>query len=193
MSDANSDLSQQWESAIASVKLDMERGRKILDFFSDKLTPADRSIILRSDKLRAYILGLAEFVRISRSITASILDILCLEINRGLHESSSSWNTGKLIKSALLIEEAWDDICSKALDVRVFPETPQLESIEEIRSHYLNIETGETDDLCQLTLQPLKMHGEGQGPRSAVKWNGKQYLECAANFLANRLSQQACV
>lgn len=192
MSDANSDLSQQWERAISSIKLDVERGKKILDFFSRRLTPDDRTIIVRSEKLRTYILGLAEFVRISRSIMASIHDILCLEISRGLHESSSNWNTDKLITSALLIEEAWDHICSKALDFGVFSERPQLESIEEIRSHYLNVETGETYELCQLTLQPLEM-GEEQGTRSAVMLNGKQYLVCAANFLANGLSQQVCV
>lgn len=193
MSDGNSDLSQQWERAISSVKLDVERGKKILDFFSGKLTPDDRTIIVRSEKLRTYILGLAEFVRISRSIMASIHDILCLEISHGLHESSSNWNTDKLITSSLLIEEAYDDICSKALDFGVLSERPQLESIEEIRSHYLNFETDETDELCQLTLQPLEMHFEEQGTRSAVMLNGKQYLVCAANFLANRLSQQVCV
>eukprot|EP00804_Cyclotella_cryptica_P010594 CCRYP_015171-RB/>CCRYP_015171-RB protein AED:0.01 eAED:0.01 QI:558/1/1/1/1/1/3/180/1682 len=189
LSDTNSDVSQQWENTMSCVKTDLERGRKILEFFSDRLTPADRSILLRSEKLRNHVLGLAEFVRISRSITASVQDIFCLEINGGFHESSSDWNKGKFIMNTSFIEEAWGDVCSKALDMGILSETPQLESIDEIRSRYLCIENGELGELCQLTLQPLYNDGKNQGTRSTVKWKGKKYMSCAANFLANRLSQ----
>ena len=193
LSDVNSDLSQQWENVISSVKIDLERGEKILDIFSGCLTPADRSIILQSEKLRVYILGLGEFVRISRSIMASMRDILCLDINSEVLESSSDWTKGKFFTNTLCIEEAWGNICSKALDLGVLSETPQLESIDEIRSHYLNLASGEQDDLCQLTLQPLNNDGKSQGTKSTVKWDGKQYMSCAANFLANRLPQLAYV
>lgn len=183
----NPDLSQQWESVISSVKSDLERARKILDFFSDRLSSEDRSIILRSKKLSIHVLGLAEFVGVSRYITSSLYDILCLDINGGVDNLPQEWKESKLIANLTAIDEVWLDVYSVAIELGIIPETPRLESTDEIRARCLQCHAVE---LCHLTLQPISRSAQNQGTRSYVTWKGNHYMAASANFLANRLSQQ---
>jgi hypothetical protein len=189
LADKNSDLSDQWENSVSAIKSDLERGQKILDFFAVRLSSNDRSMIVRSEKLSSHILGLSEFVRVARHIMASLYDILCLEVSGGESDSAClEYNKGKFMNTMKCIEMAWHDVSSKALDLGILTDVPALESVDDIRARYLNSESS-LDELCRFTLQPLSK-GD-QRTRSSVTMNGKQYMACSANFMANRLSRQA--
>lgn len=179
-------LPEKWENAISTIKSDVERGQKILDFFAEKLSPNDKSIMLRSDKLSNHFLGLAECVRLARYIKASLSEMLCLEVKSVQGPTFSEYSKSKFMASFESIDNAWSVILLKALDLGILDEAPQLASVDDIRVRCANIEHS---DLCQFTLQPLS--DQNQGTSSTVTWNGKQYMACAANFLANRLSNQA--
>ena len=177
-------LCKNWENAITTIKSDLERGQKILDFFATKLSSNDKSIILQSHKLSNHFLGLAEFVRITRYMMATLHDLLCLEIDGTLPEYR---HNSMFTTHISAIDKLWSVISPKALDLGILTEAPLLKSVQEIRMLYLNPESTEKYELCQLTLQPL-LSDENRGTCSTVTKNGKQFMACAANFLAHRLS-----
>ena len=174
-------LCKKWETVISTINGDLERGQKILDFFATKLSSNDRSIILQSIKLSNHFLGLSEFVRITRYIMATLHDLLCLETDGTL----PTYHKSIFITHIEAIDKSWSAISMKALDLGILSEAPLLKSVQEIRMRYLNCESTEQYELCQLTLQPL-LSGENQGTSSTVTKDGKQYMACAANFLAHR-------
>ena len=174
-----------WKNVIISaVENDLQKGNKIMDYLSNSLSSKDRASIIKSSKFRDLIYGLAEFVRVVRSITATIGDLLCVEKNIDVRESSlSQWNDNAIIFDAIVIENLWCDITSKAVALGISP-VPQLESVVEIRARAINFDVPKKGTFCQLTLRPLE---EGSCTQSPVVWNGKKYMACAANFCANRV------
>eukprot|EP00970_Alexandrium_tamarense_P014555 scaffold4186_cov103-Alexandrium_tamarense.AAC.16 len=183
----NSSLNDQWKTLITNVKSDLERGIKILDFAAN-LTVEDRSIVVKTAKLLNHFSGLAEFVRIVRSIAATIGDVLCLDESIELQRASLlDWNNNAIVSGAVVIEELWSEIRSKAADLVILP---QLESVAEIRARVL---THVGNDMCQLTLQPLSSEksGESTSTSSPVQWNGMKYMACSANFWANNISPKS--
>ena len=181
-----SDLSRQWENAVTSIIIDLERGNEILDVFASKLSSDDRSIILKSDKLSNYILGLSEFVRVARYIMASMKDILCLAFNNRPSSAVSEYNKGKFMTNFTSIDNVWHNLSSKALDLGILSDLPSLPSVDEIRTRYLNADLGGKEKLCQWTLQPLNECDKWTS--SVVTMGSKQYMTCAANLLTNRLA-----
>jgi len=174
-----------WKNVIISaVENDLRKGNKIMDNLSNSLSPKDRACIIKSRKFRDHIYGLAEFVRVVRSITATIGDLLCVDKHIGLRESSlSQWKDNAIIFDAIVIENLWSDITSKAVALGISP-VPQLESVVEIRARAINFDVPKKGSFCQLTLRPLE---GGSCTQSPVVWNGKKYMACAANFCANRV------
>lgn len=177
---------ERWASIVGTVKSDVERGQKVMDYISKALPASDRAIILKSSKLRNHILGLAEFVRIVRCIAATIADVFCLRENIDLNPSHlPEWNDNPIIADAIAIETLWSEISSRAVDLDVLSHPPQLESVVDIRSVASVSNVTQKADLCHLTLQPF---AQKICTQSAVDWNGNKYMACAANFLVNRMS-----
>jgi len=181
-----------WKNVIIStVESDLQRGNRILDYVSNSLSSADRAFIIKSRKLRDHICALAEFVRVVRSITATIGELLCVDKKVDVQESTlPQWNDNAIIADAIVIEYLWSEIISKAVALGIVSYVPQLESVVEIRARALSFYNArEKDEFCQLTLQPLV--GGTSCTRSPVVWNGKKYMACAANFCANRVPEHA--
>ncbi len=173
-----------WKRVIIAVEHDMQKGSKMMDSLANNQSAVDREIIIKSKKLRAYICGLAEFVRLVRSITASIGDLLCVANDIEVHETTlSQWNNDVMIADAIVIEYLWLRIASEAVALRIMSQVPHLESVVEIRNQF-NFTATQKDDVCQLTLRPRV---GGSCTQTSVLWNGKRYMACAANFCANRM------
>jgi hypothetical protein len=173
-------LVEDWKNVISA---DLQKGNKIMDHLSSSLSSKDRVCIIKSRKFQDHIFGLAEFVRVVRSITATIGDLLCVEKNIDVRQSTlSQWNDNAIIADAIVIDYLWSESSSKARALGIST-VPQLESVVEIRARAINFEVSKKGTFCQLTLRPLEGESRTQSP---VVWNDKEYMVCAANFCANR-------
>ena len=187
-------LCQHWKSVIDAVKSDLGRGKTTLEYFSSNLSVTDKGPILKSRKLSNYIAGLAELVRVVRSIVATIGDIFCVNENIDLQRATlSDWNRNVLVADAIVVEDLWSEIHSKAVDLGIAALTFELESVIEIRARALNLDVDRKEDFCQLTLQPLETAMNKNIPctQSPVIWNGKKYMACSANLWVNKICQQS--
>jgi len=170
---------------IGAVENDLRRGIKIADYLDKKLSSNDRAIVVKSRKLCDHISGLAEYVRIVRSIAATIGELLGVNKNIDVKESTLiEWNDNSIIAEVIVVDYLWSELISKAVTLGIVSQAPKLESIVEIRARALSFDAYQNDNFCHLTLQPLE---EGTSTRSPVVWNGKNYMACAANFCANRM------
>merc|ERR1712194_128058 len=166
----------------------MGRTKKIMDYLSKNLSSNDRAIITKSRKLRDHISGLAELVRIIRSISATIGELLGVNKTTDVQESTlTKWNDNAIIADAIVIEYLWSELISKALTLEILSQAPTLESVVEIRARgTLSFGNApQKKDFCQLTLQPFDAEETGS-TRSPVVWNDKKYMACSANLCANR-------
>jgi hypothetical protein len=171
-----------WKHIISVVEHDLQQGSKMMNHLANNISAADRAAIIKSVKLRDFIRGLAEVVRIVRSITATIGELLCTDKNIEVHESTlPQWNDEVIIADAIVIEFLWSQIIYIAIELRIISQPPQLETVIEIRN-----QSTEKADLCQLTLRSLL---GGSCTKSSVTWKDKKYMACAANFCANRMPE----
>jgi len=178
-------LAIDWQRIITSTEKDLQRGNKIMEYISNSLSSKDRLYIIKSRKLREYFSSLVECVRLVRLITATIGDLLCIDKDVEVQESTlSQWNNNAIVANAIIIEYLWIEIAAKAVENDIV--LPKLESVVEIRSRSGHpLDEHQANRLCQLTLQvPVKE--EGTCTKSSVMWNRKRYMACAANFCANR-------
>ena len=128
--------------------------------------------------LGALVAGLCEYVRVVRSITATLGDLLGVDVK----VDPTRWSKDMtLLQSALQVEELWTSVEHAAKELKLA--VPPLESVIEIRAKCLCYFFH--NNLCQLTLQPLFTKGT---TRSPVEWEGKVFMACAANFWSNRVS-----
>ena len=155
-----------------------------MKYISSSLSSNDRLYIIKSRKLRNYLSGLGECVRLVRLITATIGDLLCIDKDIEVQESTlSQWNNDAIVANAIVIEYLWIEIAAKAVENNIV--LPKLESVVEIRSRCPPLNARQVNHLCQLTLQVPVEEG-GTCTQSSVVWNGKKYMASAANFCANR-------
>ena len=189
LGDEFSKLAAEWNNVISAMEHDMRRGNKILDYILNNLSSRDRACIKKSRKIRDHILSLGEMVRLVRYITATIGELLCVDKNIEVQESTlSQWDDNAVIADAVVIDYIWSEIAVKA--ARMDIELPKLESVVEIRSAgALPFDSHQRGHFCELTLWPLTLK-EDVSTVSPVSWNGKRYMACAANFCANRLPVQ---
>jgi len=179
-------LMEHLASIVSTVKSDVERGQKIIEYISKTLPSSDRAIIFKSSKLQNHVLGLAEFVRVVRCIAATIADVFCLSDNIDLQASHlPEWNDNPIIADAITIETLWSEINSRVIELGVLPRPPQLETVVEIRGRANIATVQQKTDLCHLTLQPFV---DKPCTQSSVDWNGHKYMACAANLLLHRMS-----
>ena len=122
--------------------------------------------------------GLCKYAHVVRSITATLGDVLGVDVN----VDPTRWSKDMtVLQSALQLEELWTSVEHAAKELKLA--VPPFESVIEIRAeclcyffHY---------NLCQLTLQPLFINGTTKSP---VEWEGKVFIECAANSWSDRVS-----
>ena len=171
------ELAIDWQNIITSTEKDLQRGTKIMEYISNSLSSKDRSYIIKSKKLRDHFSSLGECVRLVRLIMATVGDLLCIDKDIEVQESTlSHWNNNAIIANAIVIEYLWSQIADKAVENDIV--LPKLENIVEIRSRSLPLD--KMDRLCQLTLRmPVE---EGTCTKSSVMWNGRRYMACAVNY-----------
>lgn len=128
--------------------------------------------------LGTLVAGLGEYVRVVRSITATLGDLLGVDVN----VDPTRWSKDMtVLQSSLQVEELWTSVEHAAKDLKLA--VPPLESVIEIRAKCISYFYH--NNLCQLTLQPLFTDGTTQSP---VEWEGKVFMACAANFWSNRVT-----
>lgn len=135
--------------------------------------------------LYVMIQGIAEYMRVTRSILASIGDLLLLDESAILTVDTwvSTWCSLSILEKALESETKWKDI-QKQLTNTPMP-VVTLSTIQEIRSDATRSQVGSVDTLCHLTFQPLRKKDKST-TKEEVSFQGKQFMACSANFLANR-------
>jgi hypothetical protein len=149
---------------------------------ADKLPKKDKEYACQH--LETYVDGLGEIVRVARSITATIGDLLMLESSSLLtiDTLSSSWCSLALLNDALEVEKLWKDIAELKSKLGLSNHR-NVESLVDIRSFQARLSPL---DLCHFTLQVLPTEQEQTSTKSGVKWEGRPFMACAANFLGNR-------
>jgi hypothetical protein len=176
-------ISSDWTTMISNARDELAMGLVLLHE-AKALRKEERAQVRSS--ISTMVSGLGEYVRVVRSIVATIGDILCLDAKTALSSDNweSSWHGLDMIKLALEVEDIWRSVESASKVLKLSIQT-SLDSLEGIRSQTLE----EHPVLCHLTLQPLVSCHEDT--RSRVDWDGKPFLACAANFYANRVSATA--
>jgi hypothetical protein len=124
--------------------------------------------------------GMAEYVRVTRFIVATVGDLMCVDPNVEFSSSTvpTAWGGLALLDLALDVETSWTKIqkVSRELGLSFI----QIEGVVEIRRSNVESEAA----LCELTLQ--RMPDSYQGTTKAqVEWGGKRFMACSANFWAN--------
>lgn len=177
-----------WEKVFSIVTEDTKQAHDILQ---ESLNLDEESRKSIRDRLRMYVLQIAEMVRVTRNISATIADILLVEPLSVLSDATlePSWGSLRIACKALDTEKAWKHLQDLALqhgivDPEEFQHFPSLVSIRSRRTEHV----GSTQTKrCFCTLQPLYPEDGNPQTTSAVKWKGNFYMACAANFLVNRI------
>jgi hypothetical protein len=164
-----------WKTIINIVRDELAMGSMLLE--EAKSLSGEQAVVVA---LATLVAGLAEYVRVVRSIMATLGDLLGEDVN----VDPTRWSKDMvLLQSAFQVEELWTSVQRAAKGSKLM--VPPLESVVEIRTKGL-LHFGDKD-LCQLTLQPLASTKNGT-TQSPVEWQGKVFMACAANFWSNRVS-----
>lgn len=173
-------LSSAWTRVVTVVRNELTMGLFLLQEAKGLSKESKKEV---KAPLGNMVSGLGEFVRVVRSIIATVGDIFCLDLQAPLSREffASSWQGLDIVQVALEVEESWKSIekLSRALGLSI---AARLETIQAIRTIAAD---AEWSSLCQLTLQPLS-HVENT--KNEVIWEGKPFMACAANFWSNRVS-----
>ena len=155
-----------------------------------EMVTEERDLVLK--KMETYFLGMGEFVRVCRSIAATIGDLLMLDPLALLTVDTlnSSWCSLVLLEDYLVVEQLWKKFKNLAKNVGIThgqESEYRLESLTEIRAQAVQ---GSDRPVCCFTLQPLSI--EPTLPtKTPLKWNDRPFMACAANLLANRIVSYA--
>ena len=133
-------------------------------------------------------------MRVSRSssIVASIGDMLLLDESAILNIDTwaSTWCSLSVLEKALDGEKKWKEIQKQLAKTPLAVVTAI--GVEEIRSNANNSHYGggggllsNANAFCHLTLQPLREKDKAT-TKAEVSFQGKCFMACSANFLANR-------
>ena len=138
--------------------------------------------------LSVMVRGLAEYMRVTRSIVASIGDVLLLDESAMLTVDTwtSTWCSLSVLEKALDCEKKWKEIQNQL--IRTPLGAVDTVSVEKIRSEANSPHAGTRDNanaFCHLTLQPLREKNKDT-TTDQVSFQGNSFMACSANFLANR-------
>ncbi len=188
----NCSIYQQWKIVISNVKDDLQIGTRVLTYLSANREKDDSKMILRSKKLRNYVVGLSECVRLLRFITATIGDLLCVDICFDFNSGTlNNWYNHRLIAEAQVIEELWVGLSSTAATIGLLSKSPELERVTDIRARVVPIDSASTNQrFCHLTLQPLCASGNESSHTDSVVITDKLYMACAAHYWMKRLKNK---
>ena len=175
--------SAYWQQAFEVLRDELLLGKSILLEAKD-LSPVDLGKV--NKPLLVMVTGLIEYMRIVRSIVATVGDILMLDASALLTIDTleSTWCSLSILETAVEIENIWKELLSFAYGLLKLDNGRINEiSLSEIRKKCCGRTASEK--LCHLTLQPV-----AKKPiittRSKVSWNGLHYMACSANFLAHK-------
>ncbi|KAG7370854.1 hypothetical protein IV203_019424 [Nitzschia inconspicua] len=136
--------------------------------------------------LSTMMAGLAEYMRVTRSIVASIGDLLLLDHSALLTVDTlaSTWGSLTILEKALEIEEKWKSVVKLANEMSLKVEAV---SLVDIRSKVIDYSSQNVsfEKLCELTLQPLSP-SDRSTTKADVTYQGKCFMACSGNFLAHR-------
>jgi len=182
--------STYWGQAISVAREELSTGFFLLEEASSVSLDA---ISVCREKLETYVHGLGEFVRVTRSIVATIGDLLMLETSAVLtiDTLTFTWCSIPLLKDALEVEKLWRDVANLGTRLKLASkqDTPhRLESLAEIRALAASRRSRvtSTEQLCQFTLQPLPPPAHVPLTKSSVTWDGHAFMACTANFLKHK-------
>jgi hypothetical protein len=173
--------STYWDEAIGVVQNELSLGIRLLDEAS---TLSNQELQVAKKPLEIMVSGMAEYIRAIRSIVASVGDMLLLDVSTPFTESAlgSAWGSLPLVTHALIAETLWKRVMDKSSSLGL-SHTASLETLEQIRTKCLS--RCPTTHICQLSLQPLS-ENDKQTTKATVDWNGRSFMACSANFLANK-------
>ena len=174
--------SSYWEQVLKILNEDLAQGHSVLvetkKFSREEIAELSKS-------LRTMVAALREYVRVSRSIVATIGDVLLLDPNALLtvDTMASTWCSLSILEMALDIESKWNSILKMSKSIPTLSEISDAPGLTEMRSTSLaHFQQG---TLCELTLQPL-LEQNKTTTMAKVEWNGRPFMACSANLLANR-------
>ncbi|CAJ1958956.1 unnamed protein product [Cylindrotheca closterium] len=188
----NSKLPLYWEQLFLVVKEELQFGKQLLmEASSKKLSKAEHEKI--QQRLVIMISGFCEYLRVVRSIVGTIGDLLLLDVSALLtiDTYASTWCSLDILKIPVEIEQLWKDIekAAAGLSIRTLQSKQQDDtsmSLTSIRRKSTErAATTSEQQLCELTLVPLSKQ-DRDTTCSIVSWQGKGFMACSANILANR-------
>jgi len=177
--------SKFWVQIFDVVNEELQLAHSIL-VEAESLTPEEWSEILAP--VSVMVKGVAECIRVARSIVASIGDVLLLDESTVLTSETwgSTWSSLSILEKAIDCENKWKEIQSL---VNKSPlGVADTASIREIREDANSRKFGARKTVtafCHLTLQPLREENEAT-TKAKVLFHGKCFMACSANILANR-------
>jgi hypothetical protein len=180
---SDSKLASYWEQLFTVVKDELVNGRRILSE-AKMLSPDDLKSVKKP--LQTMISGFAEYLRVIRSIVASIGDMLMLDDSALLTIDTwaSTWCSLAILEKPVAIEQLWKELEKEAVALsQLFAKANDTTSLKMIRRRVFD--RSPSRKLCQLTLVPLSKQDKGT-TTGVVSWQGKDFMACSANILANR-------
>jgi len=174
--------STYWAETMVIVRDELSLGNRLLNDVC-KLSMTEQAVA--AEPLQIMVAGMGEYVRVIRCIMASIADMMLSDLSAVLTGATlmTTWGSIPLATAALEIESLWTKIIDMSTTLGL-PRTTSLETIVDIRSRCMSRWQTSTD-LCQLSLQPL-WKGDKETTKAAVLWQGKSFMACSANLLANK-------
>jgi hypothetical protein len=180
---SDSKLASYWEQLFTVVKDELVNGRRILSE-AKMLSPDDMKSVKKP--LQTMISGFAEYLRVIRSIVASIGDMLMLDDSALLTIDTwaSTWCSLAILEKPVEIEQLWKELEKEAVALsQLFAKANDTMSLKMIRRRVFD--RSPSRKLCHLTLIPLSKQDKGT-TTGVVSWQGKDFMACSANILANR-------
>jgi hypothetical protein len=184
LSSSHTKLASTLWMQVMTVALDeLSLGCRLLEEASG-LTSQERQ--MAQQPLEVMVAGMGEYIRATRSIVASVGDMLLLDVSTPFTDVTfdSAWGHIPLLKLALNVEKLWKEILDKSAMLGIaYRNHSNLETLVEIRTKCLGRCPSST--LCHLSLQPLS-DGDKETTKAMVEWGGKKFMACSANLLANK-------
>lgn len=176
-----------WEQSLAVIKTELNEGCSLLQE-AKGFAPIEEGVL--RTKLELYVHGLGEFVRVSRSIVATVGDLLMLDPSDLFTADTLvlSWCNLDLLHTALEIERLWKAVESSSEELGLSSKQEsqrKLPSVEDLRKS--SAAASRDKHVCELTLQPISSIVPAS-TISPVKWEKRAYMACCANFLQHKCS-----
>jgi hypothetical protein len=177
-----------WGGALSVALAELSAGVPLLE---EALQFSEAELAMCRSKLETFVHGLGEYVRVSRSVTATVGDLLMLETSYPFTSETlaGAWCNLALLDAAQSIEKSWEEVEGLAGRLRLASKQAtahRLETVEEIRRSSAG-SGREGHSWCEFTLQPLVPRGSrGSSTKAPVEWDRRPYMACAANFLQSK-------